>query len=85
MYLQLDELNENYDNEIFMPTGVWNVEQYQFIKYPFGNFIVEIKVTLDGKFVEIVGLKINRDFIDYQKLSPKFNYHDVEDYYDKDF
>ena len=53
-------------------------ESFKIISYPFGKYEIKIKLTTDNEFVEIVEIKINKDF--RKKVMPK-GYHDVDEFY----
>lgn len=54
---------------------------YKTITYPFGKYVITIKLTLANEFVGVEEVKLNTEFITYkQKLSPK-GYHDIDDLY----
>ena len=61
-------------------TGDRQVE-YKEIVYPFDKYEVKIKLTLDNKFVEIVEIKVNKEFLRYKQKRSKRGYHDVDEYY----
>jgi len=62
-------------------TGDQTTEKAKKIVYPFGRYEIEVLVTDTGKFIGIVGIKVNADFLTQaQKLSTA-SFHDVEKYY----
>lgn len=57
------------------------IEQSKKIVYSFDRYEIEVLVTETGKFIGIVGIKVNADFLTQaQKLSTA-SFHDVEKYY----
>lgn len=56
-------------------------EQSKKIVCSFDRYEIEVLVTETGKFIGIVGIKVNADFLTQaQKLSTA-SFHDVEKYY----
>ena len=56
-------------------------KDYKMIVYPFGKYEIEVKLSQDDKFIGIMGVRLNKDFLSYkQKISSK-GFHDVEDFY----
>jgi hypothetical protein len=54
---------------------------YKLITYPFGRYEIKIKLTPRNEFIEIVEIKINKDFLSYkQKLSTQ-EIHEVDEFY----
>ena len=58
-----------------------DLEDYKIIIYPFDKYQIKIKLTHTNKFIEIMEIKVNKEFLSYkQKLTP-FSFHDVEEFY----
>lgn len=56
-------------------------EDYKLMIFPFNKYEIKIKLTSDNKFIEIVEVKINKDFIADKRKRINRGYHDVEEYY----
>ncbi|MBF0530847.1 MAG: hypothetical protein HQK55_16580 [Deltaproteobacteria bacterium] len=57
------------------------IEDFQLIIYPFGKYEILVRVTMDGRFLGINEVRLNKSFIDYKKLSTSGDYHDVDEFY----
>lgn len=53
--------------------------EHRTIVYPFGMFEIVVKLTLDGKFVSIEEVRINRDFRSYRNQTPQRIFSDVDE------
>jgi len=56
-------------------------KDYKIIDCPFDRYLVTIKLTPDNEFVEIVEVKVNKDFLSYKQKMPPKGFHDVEEFY----
>lgn len=56
-------------------------EEYKIITYPFDKYQVKIKLTQDNEFVEIIEIKINKEFLSYKQKISSLGYHDVDEFY----
>ena len=54
------------------------------ILYPFGPYEVLIKLLNSGEFVEILEIRINKDFRDFKQKTQSRGYHDVSDIYEQE-
>ena len=45
--------------------------EYTTVVYPFEMFEIVVKLTLDGKFVGIEEVRINKDFRSYKNQTPQ--------------
>lgn len=54
----------------------------QTILYPFGPYEVLIRISNTGEFVEIVEIRLNKDFRNFQQKIESRGYHDVNDIYE---
>ncbi len=55
----------------------------QTILYPFGPYEVLIRISNSGEFVEIVEIRLNKDFRDFKQKAESRGYHDVSDIYEE--
>jgi hypothetical protein len=80
MYEQSDKSNFNVITQD-VTGSIMTPESGKSISYPFGKYVIKVKLTDDNKFMGILEIKINKDFLDYkQKLISK-GIHDVDEYY----
>ena len=71
----------DYDDLKNQGTGSHDVQEaYKFILYPFGRYEIIVKLTSDNEFLGIVGLRVNKSFLNYKQKMSK-GYHDVEELY----
>lgn len=56
-------------------------EDYKIISIPFDKYEVKLKLTFDNKFLEILEIRVNKDFMTFKQKSAIKKYHDVDKYY----
>ena len=57
------------------------IEKSHTIVYPIGKYEVTVRLSPDGHFLSVDEVKVNKTFVDYQKLSTSGDYHDVDEFY----
>ena len=50
----------------------------------FGRYEIEIELTIDGKFLGIVSIKIHKSFLENMGSKQISDVHDVEEYYNEE-
>ena len=45
-------------------TGETEEEAFQVIRYPFDRYIITIRLSLHNEFIDIVEIKINKNFLE---------------------
>lgn len=50
----------------------------------FDRYAIEIELSLDGKFVSIVSIKVQKSFIESMKGGQASDVHDVDEYYNEE-
>lgn len=58
-----------------------DVNSYKIVTYPFGKYEVKIRLTNDDKFIDVIEIKINKDFLSHASKARPMGYHDVDKYY----
>ena len=58
-------------------------EGARIIAHPFAQYEILIKVAEDGKFIEVVGISINKDFRSYLQRIVSTGHHNVEQFYEE--
>lgn len=54
---------------------------YKIIVFPFDRYEIKIKLKPNNEFLEVIEVKINKEFLSHkQKIAPK-GYHDVDKFY----
>jgi len=54
---------------------------YKIIVYPFDKYLIKIMLSPDDRFIGIVEINVNKDFLSYQQKATPKGSHDVEEYY----
>jgi hypothetical protein len=55
--------------------------EYKTAKYTLGKYEITIKLTSDNKIVDVIEIRISKDFLaKYKDAQPK-GYHDVDEFY----
>ena len=62
-------------------TGSILNENFKIIDYPFNEYLIKIKLSDDNEFIEILEIKINKEFMSYKQKIESFGDHNVEKYY----
>jgi hypothetical protein len=70
------------DDNIKHQTGSHeSLEDYKIITYPIGIYEIKVKLTSSDKFIEIVEVKVNQDFLSHKQKMAHKGFLDVEKYY----
>jgi hypothetical protein len=64
-----------------IPTGEHSFEGTKTIVYPFRNYTVKVLTTLDGKFIGISEISLQKEFLNHQQRILSTTSHDVEEFY----
>jgi hypothetical protein len=56
-------------------------EDFKIIVCPFEKYEIKIKLTTDNKFLEIIEVKLNKDFLNYKQKMASKGAHDVDKFY----
>jgi len=59
-------------------TGSFVSSSCKIIVFPFNQYEITIKVTPDNKFVEVLEIKINKDFLSQQQKLATLSSLDIE-------
>ena len=54
---------------------------FEILERTYGRYNVKIMVTIDGKFLDIAEIKLNKDFLSLQQRNTSKGYHEVEEFY----
>ena len=57
------------------------LDYYDYTEIPFGKYVVKIKLSKDGKFLEIVEIRVRQDFLSFQQKMINYGSHNVDEYY----
>ncbi len=75
---EMNILNAQPDD--FGGTGSLASSSYKIIVYPFEQYVLTIKVTPDNKFIEVLEIKINKDFLSHRQKMSSLQSFDIESY-----
>jgi hypothetical protein len=71
-----------YDSFIAQSTGrISEGEDYKILTTTFDRYDIKIKVSLENEFIEVLEVKINKDFLSQKQRMGTQSYLDVEKYY----
>jgi len=73
------EKTDSFENH---KTGSHDVtEDYKIIVYPFDKYEITIKLSPNNEFIEILEVKVNKDFLSYKQKMISKGFHDVDEFY----
>lgn len=75
--LKTDDIKSMYDI-----TGEHH-EYYKTIVYSFDKYEIDVQLGSNDEFIGVTGVKINKDFVAYEKKRMPLGYHDVDYLYDE--
>jgi hypothetical protein len=61
-------------------TGSIGSSTYKVGIYHFDQFIITVKLTPDNKFLDILAIEVNKDFLSHKQKMASLNNFDVEAY-----
>ena len=56
-------------------------DDYKIISYPFDKYQIKIKLSSSNEFIEIVEVKINKEFLSHKQKIISRGFHDVDEFY----
>lgn len=78
----MDSNKDNYDELVNVnTTGDHQDENFKIIAYPFEKYEVKIKLSIDNKFLGIMEIKLNKDFLSFKQKMASKGVHDVDKFY----
>lgn len=72
---EADDIENIYDR-----TGEHR-EHYKTIIYPFDRYEIDVQLGSNDEFIGVVGVKLNKEFIAYEKKRTPLGYHDIDEFY----
>ncbi|APV43635.1 hypothetical protein Dform_00275 [Dehalogenimonas formicexedens] len=76
--------NKEYEYQQFVEDATGSKgesRKWRIVSYPFGRYLVKLKLGRANEFLEIVEISLNKDLLsEEQKIALK-GYHDVGSYY----
>lgn len=80
--MELDTREYGYSDFTRQATGsVGEGEDYKIISYPFDKYEIKIKVSPRNEFIEIMEVKVNKDFLSHKQRIGIQTHLDVDEYY----
>ncbi len=80
--MDLDANDYDYDKLENKGTGSHEeYDNYKIIIYPFDKYEIKIKLTSDNGFIEIMEVKVNKEFLSYKQKITSKGFHDVDEFY----
>ncbi|MDY0129150.1 MAG: hypothetical protein RBR63_03040 [Methanosarcina vacuolata] len=80
MSLRTGEQETEDTMDLFDRTGE-HLERYKTIMFPFDRYEINVQLGSNNEFIGVVGVKLNKDFVDYEKKRMPLGYHDVDEFY----
>ena len=59
------------------------IKDDKIIVFPFGKYQIKIKLTPTNEFIEVVEVKINKEFLSHKQKIASRRHTDVDEYYPK--
>lgn len=56
-------------------------DEYKIIVWPYDKYEIKLKLSLDDKFIDIVEIKINKNFLSFKQKIASAGFHDVDEFY----
>ena len=69
--------------DMFKDRGTGSHEElndYEEIERQFAHYTIKLRLTADGRFVDILEIKLNRDLADYKQKAASSGTWDISDY-----
>lgn len=66
------------------PVELGRGDKGKIVVYPFGPYEVLIKLSLTGEFIEIIEVRLNKDFRNFKQKIESRGHHDVNDIYENE-
>jgi hypothetical protein len=63
-------------------TGNYSDQQYKSVVVNFERYAIKVKLTIDGKFVDIEEVSVKRSFVNQSRLKNDKIYVDLDKYYE---
>jgi len=78
-------MQEDYKADLSSGTGnILDDSRFLIKTFYFGIFEIKIKLTLNNEIVEILEVKIKKDFLSLRQKLKHANYHDDEEIFDEE-
>lgn len=82
--IMFEDLEPEYSRPNTQGTGEFPAhETSKTIVYPFGKYEITVELSADNKFISILEVKINKDFLSYEQKNISKGFHDVDRFYEE--
>ncbi|MGD2249742.1 MAG: hypothetical protein PVF58_15140 [Candidatus Methanofastidiosia archaeon] len=72
----------DYDEIKKQGTGSHDIsDDYKIIVCPFDKYEIKMKLSPTNEFIEIVEVKINKEFLSHEQKISSAGFHDVDEFY----
>lgn len=61
-----------------------NLADYEIVERSFANYTIKLKLDADGRFIDILEVRVSKDFADYKQKIAALGSWDVSAYYDEE-
>lgn len=76
--------NERFSYEKLKSQGTGSHEvptNYKLAIFPFDRYLITVKLSPEDRFMGIVEVRINKDFLSFQQKATPKGFHDVDELY----
>ena len=80
--MEMDENIYEYDDYPKLVTGsIGESEEFKTISYPYDKYDILVKLSPSNEFLEILEVKVNKDFLSHKQRMGMQSYLDTDEYY----
>ena len=78
---------QNYydsENDVLKEEGTGHhdeFEDYKIVTRPFGRYLITLKLTPENEFIDVLEIKLNKDFLSSKHKMALQDFHDAEKFY----
>ena len=67
---------------VYGPTAsIIDQAEYKVVKVPFGKYELTLKLSMNNEFLDVLEIRINKDFAKSIKEKQPKGFHDVDEFY----
>ena len=78
--MEQELINSNYD--VFTKDATGSTRRdYRIISFPFEKYEIKVRVGPSNEFIDILEVKVNKDFLSYKQRMSSRSHIDVDKYY----
>jgi hypothetical protein len=57
-------------------------EETKIVTYPFDRYLIKVQLDFANRFLGIIEVKLNKQFLSYEQKRTIQKYHDVDEFYE---